>query len=197
MTPRNSILMPVLGLALLFGGAAEGAAVVKKKKKTKGATPMAMTLTSPSFAHNAKIPSRHTCDGEDLSPAFAWSGAPKGAKSFAIINDDPDASSGAWVHWILWNIPGDTTSLGENLPRSETLPNGAVQGLCWGVDDGDRVGYWGPCPPSGTHRYFFKLYALDTVLKLPARTLKAGLEAAMKGHILSEATLIGLYSRSR
>ncbi len=158
---------------------------------------MAMTLTSAAFANNDTIPSQYTCDGKDISPPLAWSGAPAGTKSFALIHDDPDAPPGTWVHWIIFNIPSDSTSLPENLPKTAGLPSGARQGQVWGVDSFSRVGYWGPCPPSGTNRYFFKLYALDLLLDLPAKSTKPQLEAAMKGHILAESQLIGLYFRGK
>lgn len=153
-----------------------------------------MTLTSAAFVPNDRIPSQYTCDAEDASPPLSWSGAPSGVKSFALICDDPDAPVGTWVHWVLWNIPGDTNLLQEKLPKKDKLPNGARQG----ITDFKRPGYGGPCPPPGKpHRYFFKLYALDTMLDLPAKSTKAKLEEAMKGHILSEAQLLGIYSRSR
>lgn len=154
---------------------------------------MALVITSTAFSLNGKIPSKYTCDGDDVSPALNWSAGPSGTKSFALISDDPDAPVGTWVHWIVWNIPPDTTGLPEGVAAKDTLPNGMRQGLT----DFQRVGYGGPCPPSGTHRYFFKLYALDTLLDIPARATKADVEKAMKGHVLGEAQLIGLYSRGR
>lgn len=179
---------------ILAAGTGAGAdPIAKKPRKPRGEIAMSMTLTSAAFKENAAIPSKYTCDAEDMSPPLAWSGAPKDAKSYALISDDPDAPAGTWVHWVLWNLPADTTVLPENLPKTETLPNGASQGLT----DFRTVGYGGPCPPSGTHRYFFKLYALDTILTLPAKSTKAQLESAMKGRILAQARLIGLYSRSR
>ncbi len=146
----------------------------------------ALTLSSPAFEHNRLIPQKHTCDGEDVSPALRIGNAPPGTKSFALIVDDPDAPAGTWVHWILWNIDPKTTEIGEG-----TVPPGAVQGM----NDFRKSGYGGPCPPSGTHRYFFKLYALDTVPGRSRGAVKADLERAMKGHIIAQAELIGLYTR--
>jgi len=148
-------------------------------------------LTSAVFEQGGLIPATYTCDGRDVSPPLAWSGAPDHTKSFALISDDPDAPMGTWVHWVAWNIPGTTTALEENVPKKETLPNGMKQG----TTDFRRIGYGGPCPPSGTHRYFFKVYALDTNLNLPARTTKKELERAMQGHILAQAELMGKYKR--
>ncbi len=159
---------------------------------------MAFQLTTPAFDNNGTIPKKQTCDGEDLSPALKWSDAPAGTKSFVMIMDDPDAPPGTWVHWVLYDISGDAKGLDEGLPKKETLPNGARHGLCWGVADSQmsRVGYFGPCPPPGKpHRYFFKLYALDTKLDLPPKVTKSQVEAKLKGHILGETQIIGKYGR--
>lgn len=153
---------------------------------------MAWELTSSAFKHNANIPQKFTCQGEDVSPALSWGQAPEGTQSIALICDDPDAPMGTWVHWVLWNLPAETTSLEENISKSDSLDNGAQQG----ITDFKRVGYGGPCPPPGNaHRYFFKLYALDTQLNLSNKATKADLEKAMEGHILANGELIGLYKR--
>ena len=152
---------------------------------------MAMVLTSPSFDAGEMIPSVYTCDGKDISLPLEWTGAPPETKSFALISDDPDAPAGTWVHWVVWNIPSGVNSLEENRPKKESLPGGIRQG----TTDFRRIGYGGPCPPSGTHRYYFRLYALDTLLDLPAATTKARLEEAMKGHVLAQAELMGKYRR--
>jgi Raf kinase inhibitor-like YbhB/YbcL family protein len=154
-----------------------------------------MKLTSPSFDNQKGIPKQFTCDGEDISPALEWSDVPEGTKSFALIVDDPDAPDPAkprmiWVHWVLYNIPADVGSLPEGAGETE-LPGGTLQGL----NDWKRAGYGGPCPPIGNHRYFHKLYALDTVLPELTYPTKARLEKAMEGHVLSRAELIGLYQR--
>ena len=154
---------------------------------------MTMRLTSNAFASNNSIPSRYTCDGADISPPLSWSDAPSGTKSFALIADDPDAPSGMWVHWVAWNIPATAKGLKEGVEKNAALADGTKQGL----SDFRRAGFGGPCPPSGTHRYFFKLYALDSELNLPATATKKDVEAAMKGHVLAEAQTIGTYTRSR
>ena len=156
---------------------------------------MSMIIKSPSFMHDGTIPVRHTCDGQNLSPPLGWVGIPAGAKSLALIVDDPDAPDPAdpkmtWTHWVLYNIPPAASGLAEGVAVKE-LPAGALQG----VNDWQRIGYGGPCPPVGKHRYFFKLYALDTVLpdmKFPA---KAVLEKAMQSHVLAGAELVGLYQQ--
>ena len=137
------------------------------------------------------IPAKYTCDGADISPPLQWNAAHEGTESIALISDDPDAPVGTWVHWVLFNLTADTTELAENIPPDKTLANGARQG----VSDFGRIGYGGPCPPSGTHRYFFKIYALDTKIDLPAGANKRDLLKAMEGHILSQGQLIGKYKR--
>ncbi|MEJ2038587.1 MAG: YbhB/YbcL family Raf kinase inhibitor-like protein [Desulfosarcinaceae bacterium] len=154
-----------------------------------------MTLTSPGFENQSLMNTKFTCDGEDLSPALNWSDIPEGTLSFALIVDDPDAPDPAkpkmtWVHWVIYNLPATVRALPESKGGKE-LPQGSLQGL----NDWKRPGYGGPCPPIGTHRYFFKLYALDTVLPDLGRPTKASLEKAMEGHVLAKAELIGLYRR--
>jgi hypothetical protein len=145
-----------------------------------------MKIESPVFENQEEIPSKYTCDGQDINPPLEFSEIPERTKSLALIMDDPDAPMGTWVHWILWNISPERREISEN-----SLPPGAIEGKnSWG-----RIGYGGPCPPSGSHRYFFKLYALDTQLELSSQADKAELEKAMEGHILEKAELIGLYSR--
>lgn len=155
---------------------------------------MPLELTSTAFSAGQRIPVDPTCDGRDVSPPLRWSGAPPGTKSFALIRDDPDAPGGTWVHWVLSNVPGGTGELREHVPAGETLPDGAQQGM----SDFGRCGYGGPCPPPGRpHRYFFKLYALDTLLALRPRASKAALERVMQGHLLGETSLPGLDQRRR
>jgi Raf kinase inhibitor-like YbhB/YbcL family protein len=146
-----------------------------------------MKLTSPAFTHNEAIPSEYTCDGDDLSPPLVISDVPSNAKSLALIMDDPDAPVGTWDHWVVFNIPPTTKQISKG-----TEPNGIAGRNSWG-----RTGYGGPCPPSGTHRYFFKFYALDALLNLPEDSTKKDLERAMQGHILAQAQLMGTYKRSR
>ena len=156
---------------------------------------MSLTLTSSAFAHNGEIPTQYTCEGKDLSPPLGWSGVPAGAKSLALIVDDPDAPDPAapkltWVHWVLYNIPTSAPGLPEAVKQ---LPAGTRQGL----NDWQRAGYGGPCPPIGRHRYFHKLYALDITLPDPDKPTKANLEAAMKGHVLAQAELVGTYQKHK
>ena len=143
-----------------------------------------MKLTSTAFQHNGGIPSKYTCDGDNDSPPLIINDIPKNAKSLAFICDDPDAPVGTFVHWVAWNIPPNTSQIPEN-----------HKFLNEGITDFGRRGWGGPCPPSGAHRYFFKLYALDTTLNLPQTARKKDLEIVMKGHVLAEAQLIGLYKR--
>jgi len=151
---------------------------------------MAIKITS-AFEHGGMIPRQYTCDGKDMSPPLKWDSVPDGTKSLALICDDPDAPIGTWVHWVVFNIPPDTRELPENVPLDKVLPDGARQGI---TDFGNN-GYGGPCPPSGTHRYFFRIYALDTELDLQPDATKADLVAAMKGHVLDEGELMGKYRR--
>lgn len=152
---------------------------------------MAFELKSTAFAQGEAIPRLYTCDGQDISTPLAWSDPPPDTQSFAIICDDPDAPVGNWIHWVLYNLPGNTRSLAENIPPDAELPDGSRHGTnSWG-----RLGYGGPSPPGGTHRYFFKLFALDTVLELLSGAAKEQLLDAMEGHVLAEAELMGVYSR--
>ena len=157
---------------------------------------MALILTSGAFTAGGVIPAKHSCDGADVSPSLAWNGAPPGTVTFALIADDPDAPAGTWVHWVLFNLPGSLTALPEGVPKIDQLANlgGALQGR----NDFRHVGYGGPCPPPGkTHRYFFKLYALDAMLPLKAGATKQEVERAMHGHVLAETSLMGTYARQR
>ncbi len=157
---------------------------------------MAFSVTSTAFKEGASIPVKHTCDGADVSPPLAWSGAPAGTGAFALIADDPDAPAGTWVHWVLYDLPGTASQLPENVAKTELPPE--LGGATQGKNDFRRTGYGGPCPPPGpAHRYFFKLYALDTPLRLKPGAAKQDLEAAMKGHILATAQLMGTYARQK
>jgi Raf kinase inhibitor-like YbhB/YbcL family protein len=149
------------------------------------------TITSSAFNEGETIPKKYTCDGQNISPPLKWEPGSAQTKSFALIADDPDAPMGTWVHWVIFNIPPTTTELPENVPTKDSLPNGAIQGK----NDSRDIGYDGPSPPSGTHRYYFKLYALDTMLKLSAGITKSELLKAMEGHIMAQAQLMGKYSR--
>lgn len=157
------------------------------------ANKMGIKLTSTAFNEGQTIPRTYTCDGMNVSPPLEWSGVPKTARTLAIIADDPDAPGGMWVHWVLYNLPADNIGLVENLPATEKLVASGFQGK----NDFEKIGYGGPCPPSGTHRYFFKIYALDVELSLKAGATKAEVEKAMEGHIVGQGQLMGTYSRSR
>lgn len=150
-----------------------------------------MEIKSSAFGSGEMIPVKYTCDGADFSPPLEWTAGPAGTKSFALICDDPDAPMGTWVHWVVYDIPPTTAMLAEGITRERELTGGGTQG----INDFRKIGYGGPCPPGGTHRYFFKLYALDTLLGLKPGITKDQLLKAMKGHILAEAQLMGTYSR--
>jgi Raf kinase inhibitor-like YbhB/YbcL family protein len=175
-----------LGICAIVGLTAVAACAAQTADKT------AMQLTSPAFSEGSAIPAKHTCDGTNLSPALKWSGVPAGTKSLALIADDPDAPAGTWVHWVLYDLPGGTAELAEGQPKSQYLPGGAKQGL----NSFKKLGYDGPCPPPGKpHRYFFKLYALDSVLDLKPGASKKDVEHAMEKHILAQGQLMGTYKR--
>lgn len=150
-----------------------------------------MDLFSSAFKDGDSIPRKYTCDDADISPPLIWENVPEGTVSFALISDDPDAPVGIWVHWVMFNLPAGKRSLPENVPKNRQLDDGTIQG----TTDFRRPGYGGPCPPGGTHRYFFKLYALDTMLDLEPGATKAAVEQAMQGHILDTAELMGKYKR--
>lgn len=153
---------------------------------------MKMEFSVPAFSNGGVIPDRFTCDGLNISPELKWSPAPSGTKSFVLIVHDPDAPrKGGWTHWLVWNIPATATGLPEHVKTQATLPDGIHQGL----NDSRKVGYSGPCPPSGTHRYYFYLYALDETLDLPGSVTKASLEQSMAGHILAKGEWMGKFSR--
>lgn len=153
---------------------------------------MTLELKSPDFAAGGTIPTQFTCDGADVSPALQWNAPPAAAQSLALIADDPDAPVGTWVHWVLYDLPPNLRSLAQSVPKKEQLADGSRQGR----NDFGKIGYGGPCPPSGKpHRYFFKLYALDSKLNLPSGSSKKDVERAMQGHILAQGEYMGRYSR--
>ena len=159
--------------------------------KTRGGVEMTITLTSTAFTDGGTIPKDYTCDGRDISPPLAWDKIPEGTKSLSVICDDPDAPVGTWVHWVLFNIPATINELPQSMPKDKDLKNGARHGM----NDFRKLGYGGPCPPGGTHRYYFKIYALDVVLSQESGLTKDELLSAMKGHILAEGQLMGRYKR--
>jgi len=190
MLPAAGVEAQIAPGSLKIGAVADSGFTGPLTVKERGMK-MEIKVTSTAFQESGMIPRKYTCDGDDVSPPIEWSGIPDGTKSIALISDDPDAPVGTWVHWVIFNIPPNETGLSEGIPADATLPNGAVHG----TTDFRRLGYGGPCPPGGTHRYFFKLYALDTVLDLKSGSFKKDLLAAMEGHIKAEGQLMGKYSR--
>jgi Raf kinase inhibitor-like YbhB/YbcL family protein len=189
MTGRSKLglgfAMGALLLSVCTATAADVAPVKPSEKNT-------MQLTSNAFKEGQPIPVQHTCDGKDLSPPLKWTGAPPGTKSFALIVDDPDAPVGTWVHWVLYDVPGNATELSEGVPKTQYVAGNAKQGM----NDFKHLGYGGPCPPPGkAHRYFFKLYALDHVIGIKPGTTKKDVEAAMQTHVLAQSQLMGTYQR--
>jgi len=152
---------------------------------------MEIKIASTAFEEGGMMPEKYTCDGIDVSPPIAWSLVPDGTKTLALICDDPDAPVGTWVHWVIFNLPATIKELYENIPPQKELENGAKQGM----NDFRKIGYGGPCPPGGTHRYYFKLYALDTQINLDAGAKKSQLLKAMEGHIIGKGQLMGRYKR--
>jgi Raf kinase inhibitor-like YbhB/YbcL family protein len=169
----------LLNYAILWGFEARGEELKK------------ITVSSAAFEERGMIPKQYTCDGANVSPPLAWDSVSESAKSLVVISDDPDAPAGTWVHWVMYNLPPDIRELPEKIPTNRTLKNGARQG----TNDFGNIGYGGPCPPSGTHRYYFKLYALDTVLDCDPGMSKAQIDRAMKGHVLASGQLMGTYKR--
>ena len=182
----RALVLILAGAAVTCGG---------QREATPGETPMeakGFTLASSAFAAGETIPKANTCDGEDVSPPLAWSGAPAGVQSFALLCDDPDAPRGTWVHWVLYDLDPGRSELPAALPRAATVAGGAVQGK----NDFGKLGYGGPCPPRGpAHRYFFRLLALDRKLGLPAGATMREVLAAAEGHILARTELMGRYGR--
>ena len=186
----------IVGLLLLLVGCASPAPPAQRQLENVNLPQTAqpgMQVTSTAFKEGQSIPRQYTCDGVNISPPLEWNGVPKSAKTIAIIADDPDAPPGTWVHWVLFNLPAENIGLVENLPTTESLKAGGFQGN----NDFQKIGYGGPCPPSGTHRYFFKVYALDNELPLKAGATKADIEKAMQGHIVAQTQLMGTYSREK
>jgi Raf kinase inhibitor-like YbhB/YbcL family protein len=179
----------LLRLALIIAFSAASATVLHNA----AAAPTPFQLSSTAFSSGASIPRQFTCDGTNLSPQLSWTGAPSTTQSFALIMDDPDAPAGTWVHWVLYDVPFNTHELAENIPTRQELSDGTRQGR----NDFSKIGYGGPCPPPGNaHRYFFKLYALDSKrLNLRLGASKTDLEHAIQGHILAQTELAGRYNR--
>jgi Raf kinase inhibitor-like YbhB/YbcL family protein len=188
MITRSRIFYLLVSLACLFFFKDT---TDKVYAKTRGGAEMAITITSTAFTDGGMIPREYTCDGRDISPPLAWDGVPEGTISLAIICDDPDAPVGTWVHWVLFNIPATVNKLPQSMLPDKVLESGARHG----INDFRKFGYGGPCPPGGTHRYYFKIYALDIELTQEPGLTKAELLKAMKGHILAEGQVMGRYKR--
>jgi hypothetical protein len=194
----NHLTLALFAAALLFSTVREWNAPVACARDIlipstiQTGAAMSFQISTSAFPSGEMIPKKFTCDGPDLSPPLTWKDAPAATQSFAIIMDDPDAPVGTWVHWVLYKLPASTNELPEGVEKQEQLASGALAGR----NDFRKIGYNGPCPPPGkSHRYYFKLYALDTKLSLNAGATKADLERAMKGHILSRTEIIGRYGR--
>jgi Raf kinase inhibitor-like YbhB/YbcL family protein len=193
VTPFWLIPLYTLGLLLaaVLAGCAAGANEVEEEAMGLEDLPMPIIMTSSAFKDGSTIPRKFTCDGTDISPPLAWSGLPAGAQSLALIVDDPDAPGGDWVHWIVYDLPASAGGLMEDVGQSGAEPGGGVQGN----NSWRRSDYGGPCPPSGTHRYFFSLYALDTRLNLDPGSTRLQVEQVMEGHVMGQGQLMGRYSR--
>ncbi len=184
----KNVLISIVVLILLFCSCKDSG---QADSETARGKKMEIKITSSTFDDGGLIPAKYTCDGADISPPLQWDAVPEGARSIALICDDPDAPMGTWVHWVLFDLPAETRELAEKFPDDETLPDGTRQG----ITDFGKTGYGGPCPPSGTHRYFFKIYALDTKIEPVAIADKDHLLKVMEGHILGQGQLIGKYKR--
>lgn len=182
----NKKVIIIIILAIIAGGFTFYLLFQEKEEPFEVAKKGNMKIESSAFQNNQSIPAKYTCDGENISPLLKISEAPEGAKSLVLISDDPDAPIGTWVHWTIWNIDPKTEEIAE-----ASIPQGAVEG----VTSFGKPGYGGPCPPSGTHRYFFKLYALDITLNLDSSAKVSDIEQAVKDHVLDKAELVGLYGR--
>ncbi len=194
----NCLKLSALLIALMMFSLSCGGDEAKSSTDREAARKESFSLKSPAFADGDTIPRKYTCDGDDVSPPLKWEKPPAETRSLVLICEDPDAPLGTWVHWVLFNIPANVRSLPEDfsMPRNnikETKPGKIVEG----INDFRQLGYGGPCPPAGPfHRYYFRLYALSTSLALKTGALKSDIEAAMRGHVLAEAVIMGKYSRA-
>jgi hypothetical protein len=188
---NRAAFISLLPLLLLTACAGQPKVSLQNPSPTPQTSNRGITLTSSAFKEGEQIPRQYTCDGVNVSPPLEWTGVPKTAQTLAIIADDPDAPSGTFTHWVLYNLPSETMGMVENVPATEDLKGGGHQG----ENDFKQMGYGGPCPPSGRHRYFFKLFALDYELPLKTGAKKADVEKAMEGHIIGQGQLMGTYHR--
>ena len=184
---RNDRILLLAGFTIILSACGAGAT------QTEAAVTTQITITSEAFTNGQSIPAKYSCNGRNISPALTWTAPPDGTQSLALIMDDPDAPMGTWVHWVLYSIPAGTRSLTEDLPVSGK--NVDPNAIYVGKNSSGKIGYDGPCPPSGTHRYFFKLYALDTTINLLPGASKEQVLKAMEGHILAQGELVGTFSR--
>lgn len=191
MRTRASAFTILLSLTLPGCGASRQPRSPDPPGKQSSDQKSEIKVTSVAFKEGQPIPRQYTCNGVNVSPPIEWSGVPKAAKTIAVVADDPDAPAGTWVHWVLYNLPAENIGLVENVPADETLKAGGFQGK----NDFEKIGYGGPCPPSGTHHYFFKVYAVDAELPLKAGATKADLETALSGHVMTQGQLMGTYQR--
>src|SRR2546430_162889 len=193
--PRPIKVLTFLLIVLPLAGCANRSQLVTQPPPANTSTnnKAEIKLTSSAFSEGQPIPRAYTCDGVNISPPLEWSGVPKTARTIAIVCDDPDAPGGTWVHWVLYNLPAENIGLVENLPATENVKAGGFQGQ----NDFGKSGYGGPCPPSGTHRYYFKIFAFDRELDLPSGAKRGQLDAAMKGHVVAQGELMGRYSRKK
>jgi Raf kinase inhibitor-like YbhB/YbcL family protein len=186
MSHKRILIATICSVALFFLG------VEACSSRSAGGAPVTLQLTSPDFSSGGNIPKQFTCDGQDRSPALQWNAPPANSESLALIADDPDAPVGTWVHWVLYDAPATLSAFPQNFPKTEQAQDGTRQGK----NDFGKIGYDGPCPPAGKpHRYFFKLYALDTKLNLKPGATKRDVERAMQGHILAQGEYMGRYGR--
>jgi Raf kinase inhibitor-like YbhB/YbcL family protein len=190
---RRSLVVVVVLLSLALMSCAKRSEPAAQLSGTNSAKQdnSEIKLTSTAFKEGEPIPRAYTCDGINISPPLEWSGVPKAARTLAIVADDPDAPGGTWVHWVLYNLLAENIGLVENLPVTDKLAAGGFQG----TNDFQKLGYGGPCPPSGTHHYYFRIYALDSELPLKAGATKAELLKAIEGHIVMQGQLMGTYRR--
>jgi Raf kinase inhibitor-like YbhB/YbcL family protein len=190
---NKKTFIPLLLLVLLYGFERENKTVSENKgdpNMVKAAT-IPITIKSSVFQEGQMIPAKYTCEGKNTSPPLKWGPVPDGTMSIALICEDPDAPMGTWNHWLMWNIPAKRQELQENIPKISELPDGVRQG----TNSNGQTGYTGPCPPSGTHRYYFRLYALDAKLDLAGDVSKENLLDAMNGHVIAEGSIMGTYQR--
>jgi len=185
------ITLLTLALAVLVAACSGKEKASPTPPLTEEVSAMTLELTSTAFSEGQPIPARYTCTGEDISPPLAWRGAPPGTQSFALIMDDPDAPGRTWVHWVVFNLPADAAALPAAIRSDDDLPGAAAHGQ----NSWRRSDYGGPCPPSGTHRYFFKLYALDTTLDLTPGATRQQVLDALSGHVLAEGQAMGTYKK--